>query len=129
MEADVGYDVQLGNETLADMQEIGNIGFQQDIDVADNVNDEILPDITYGDQTINVLPRASARRSHPPVWMKDYVTTVTDSMHPYSLGNYVSYNQLSTSYQAYLSNMSAEVEPQNYEQAVKDERWVEAMKQ
>ena len=123
-------DAQLGNENLADMQEVGNIGFpQQDIDVTDDATGEILADINHNNQITNVLPRASARRSHPPVWMKDYVTHLTNSVHPHSLANYMSYSHLSGSYQTYLSTMSAEVEPKTYEEAIQDQRWVEAMKQ
>ena len=41
-------DAQLGNENLADMQEVGNIGFpQQDIDVTDDATGEILADINH----------------------------------------------------------------------------------
>jgi len=55
----------------------------------------------------DVVPRNSSKRAvHPLVWMKDYVTHVTDSVHPYSLATYMSYDHLSTSYQAYLSEMS-----------------------
>lgn len=60
--------------------------------------EHVSEDITeeHGDDNVvyipGSVPRVSSRMSHPPVWMKDYVTLVTDSMHPYSLGNYVSYN-------------------------------------
>lgn len=58
--------------------------------------------------------------------MKDYVTHVTD--HPHSLTNYFLYSQLSVSYEDYISKMSTEVEPKNYEEVVKDHMWVQAMK-
>lgn len=73
--------------------------------------------------------RTSSRISKPPIWMKDYVTGVTKSVHPHSLANYVSYSQLSSKYQAYLSKISLDIEPKNYEEAVKDPRWVEIIKQ
>lgn len=77
----------------------------------------------------NVVPRNSSKRAvHPPVWMKDYVTHVIDSVHPYSLAIYMSYDNFAVSYQAYLSEMSVDNEPTTYEMAVKDQRWVEAMK-
>lgn len=71
--------------------------------------------------------RISTRRFHPPVWMKDYVTTVSESTYPYSLANHVSYALLSPRYQAYLSQISKNTEPKSYEKAVQDQRWVEAM--
>lgn len=72
--------------------------------------------------------RQSLRTSHPPIWMKDYVTQVSDSSQPYTLGNYISYQHISPNYAAYLSKFSTEVEPRSYEEAIKDQRWVEAMK-
>ncbi|KAH0671915.1 hypothetical protein KY284_023002 [Solanum tuberosum] len=78
----------------------------------------------------HVVPyRTSGRSSHPPAWMRGYVTNATDSVaHPHSLANYMTYSNLSHSYQAFLSEMSAQIEPRTYEEAVKDLRWVEAMK-
>jgi len=87
------------------------------------------PTVVHNDPS-DVVPRNSSKRAvHPPVWMKDYVTHVTDLVHPYLLATYMSYDHLSTSYQAYLSEMSVDTEPSTYEVAVKDQRWVEAMKQ
>lgn len=37
-------------------------------------------------------------------------------------------NHLSPTYQAYLSGISTDTEPSSYEEAIKDPRWVEAMK-
>ena len=97
--------------------------------------EHVSEDITeeHGDDNVvdmpGSVPRVSSKMSHPPVWMKDYVTHVTDSGNPHSLANYMSYSHLSGSYQTYLSTMSAEVEPKTYEEAIQDQRWVEAMKQ
>lgn len=77
----------------------------------------------------HVVPhRTSTRVSYPPLWMKYYAATVTDSI-PHSLANYMTYMKLSPTYQAYLSAISVDTEPRTYEEAVKDPRWVEAMKQ
>lgn len=67
---------------------------------ADNViNNETEDDVAQArDEAPISLPRTSTRASHPPAWMKDYVTTMKGSKHPYSMTNYVSYKQLSTSY-------------------------------
>ena len=74
-----------------------------------------------------ISTRHSERSSNPPVWLKDYVTNVSD--HPYSMTKYVAYDHLSTGYQSFLGQFSEEVEPRTYEEAVKDPRWVEAMEQ
>lgn len=55
--------------------------------------------------------RTFTRVSHPPVWMKDCVAHMTDSPHPYSVANYMTYDKLSSTYQAYLSDLSADTEP------------------
>uniref|UniRef100_A0A3Q7FNF9 GAG-pre-integrase domain-containing protein n=1 Tax=Solanum lycopersicum TaxID=4081 RepID=A0A3Q7FNF9_SOLLC len=74
--------------------------------VSENITEE------HGDDNMvdvpSPVPRVSSRMSHPPVWMKDYVTHLTNSIHPHSLANYMSYSHLSGSYQTYLSTMSAE---------------------
>ncbi|KAG5623561.1 hypothetical protein H5410_008779 [Solanum commersonii] len=54
----------------------------------------------------HVVPhRTSTRVSYPPLWMKYYAATVTDSI-PHSLANYMTYMKLSPTYQAYLSAIS-----------------------
>lgn len=85
----------------------------------------------YDEQNIQTITahRTSTRMSHPPVWMKDYVAHMTDSKHSYSLAKYMTYDKLSPTYQAYLSDLSADTEPRNYEEAVKDSKWVKTMQQ
>ena len=60
--------------------------------------------------------------------MKDYFTHVSYTGQPYSLGKYMSYKDISPSYAVYLSKFSIETEPISYEEAIKDKRWVDAMK-
>ncbi|KAH0711845.1 hypothetical protein KY289_007804 [Solanum tuberosum] len=84
--------------------------------------DEVPEASLHPDTESIVLPKTSSRISHPPIWMKEYVTHVTDSDHPHSLANYVSYSKLSPTYQVYLSNMFNYTEPRTYEEAVKDPR-------
>lgn len=72
--------------------------------------------------------RKSTRTPHPPIWMKDYVTQSSKS-HCHSQSNYVSYDNVSHKYKAYLSAFSTEVEPRTFEEAVKDTRWIHAMQQ
>lgn len=40
----------------------------------------------------NTRAITSSKVSNPPVWLKDYVTNVTNSMRPYSLANYLPVN-------------------------------------
>lgn len=105
---------QRGNEAEISTQELENENEQ----TLDHSTSPSIPRI-----------RTSTRVIHPPVRMKDYVTsTSVRSAHPYSLANYMSYNHLSSSYQVYLSKISNDIEPRSYEEAIQDHRWVEAMK-
>ncbi|XP_049343372.1 uncharacterized mitochondrial protein AtMg00820-like [Solanum verrucosum] len=45
------------------------------------------------------------------------------------MGNYVSYQHISSPYQAYIANISTDVEPSTYEEAITDSKWVHAMTQ
>ena len=77
--------------------------------VSENITEE------HGDDNMvdvpSPVPRVSSRMSHPLVWMKDYITHVTDLAHTHSLDNYVSYDHLSCFYQAYLSEILQKLSP------------------
>ena len=76
--------------------------------------------------------RQSTRTSRPPLWQKDFVTTTKSRSRSnclYSLGDSVDYSCLSPSYQCCIANLSVNIEPHFYHQAVKDNRWVAAMKE
>ncbi|KAH0777762.1 hypothetical protein KY290_009173 [Solanum tuberosum] len=49
----------------------------------------------YPDTESIVMPITSSRISHPPIWMKKYVTHVIDFDYPHSFANNVSYSKLS----------------------------------
>ncbi|XP_075074535.1 uncharacterized protein LOC142162124 [Nicotiana tabacum] len=90
--------------------------------VADENADDIIPE-TYPNSL-----RRSHRESKEPIWLKDYVTIrklVNIVLYP--IHNYVSYDNLSLSYQAYLGVFSSVVEPIIFQEDSKDARWVEAM--
>ncbi|XP_019231477.1 PREDICTED: uncharacterized protein LOC109212300 [Nicotiana attenuata] len=75
--------------------------------------------------------RRSSRGSKPPIWMKDYVCPLngaSSSTCMYPISNYLSYSALSTTYQSYLTATLQETEPASYTEAMKDPRWVEAMR-
>lgn len=61
--------------------------------------------------------------------MNDLVSLNIPQEVPYALLKYISYNNLSPTYQAYLSvSSTSTIEPSNYNEVVKDPRWVNAMK-
>ncbi|XP_070032710.1 uncharacterized protein [Nicotiana tomentosiformis] len=68
------------------------------------------------------------RDKHPPLWMKDFVSLHANQHTPYGLTTYMSYDHLSPHYQSFIASSSSEVEPVSYVEAVKDPRWVAAMK-
>ncbi|XP_019232805.1 PREDICTED: uncharacterized protein LOC109213460 [Nicotiana attenuata] len=78
--------------------------------------------------------RRSGRTSKPPIWLKDYVGPIqkSNSSHTahcqYPIGNLIQYTGFSASYQAYITQLSSEVEPSSYHEAAKDVKWIEAMK-
>nr|AAU93584.2 Polyprotein, putative [Solanum demissum] len=114
------YDIDLHHDAQNDL-------------VDTNIPNDIVDNVDLPAENANlpidvVQPRQSLGTPHPPIWMKDYVTQVSDSCQPYSLSNYVFYQNITPSYAAYLSKFSTEVELRNYEEAVQDNRWVEAMR-
>ncbi|XP_016540837.1 uncharacterized protein LOC107841429 [Capsicum annuum] len=78
------------------------------------------------------LPQPSSSRptrtSRPPVWIHNYVNTSRNQRYKHPLVDNLSYKNLSPTYQYYLTKFSTLTEPQHYKQAIKDARWVEAMK-
>nr|XP_009794500.1 PREDICTED: uncharacterized protein LOC104241267 [Nicotiana sylvestris] len=75
--------------------------------------------------------RRSNRGLKPPIWMQDYVFPIngaSSSTCIYPISNYVNYNALSAIYQSYLTVTSQETEPTSYTEAMKDPRWIEAIK-
>ena len=75
--------------------------------------------------------RQSTRTSRPPLWQKDFVTSVKSGSksHCLSLGDSIGYSCLSPSYQCCIANLSVNIEPHFYHQVVKDKKWVAAMEE
>ena len=73
--------------------------------------------------------RRSQRGTKAPLWLQDYVASAQlQSNKPlYSIDKYIGYDNLSSSYRAFLTSFGTEVEPTSFEEACKDPRWVEAM--
>lgn len=75
-----------------------------------------------------VVLRKSHRTVRPPIWQADYVLPRKATRNClYSIGDVVDYNSISVPYKSYLTRFSQEQEPKTYHEAVKDNRWIEAM--
>lgn len=61
--------------------------------------------------------------------MKDFVvSTHGKSNYYYPISNYVRYNNISSAYSAALNVYSSIIEPQSYNEAVQNPKWIAAMK-
>ncbi|KAG5583680.1 hypothetical protein H5410_054307 [Solanum commersonii] len=101
----------------ADAETLSDIPIDSDIYASDNdgleqIPEDVVHDAVLDEPLVDVAPddavsveprtRQSTRVSNPPVWMKDFVTNVTDPNHPYSMANYIAYQHLSLQYQTLL---------------------------
>lgn len=90
--------------------------------------------------TINKSLRPQ-RDKRPPIWASDYIcnlisekTKLGKDCHDnqgkckYPIENYMTYSNISPSYLHFLAAIDSVVEPYSYKQAVKQNHWVEAMK-
>ncbi|XP_055824514.1 uncharacterized protein LOC129893047 [Solanum dulcamara] len=68
----------------------------------------------------------SGRGTKPPLWMKKFVS-INIHEGPYSVDKYPFYENITSTYKAYLSKMSHITEPQSYIEAASDPKWIEAM--
>ncbi|KAF5451005.1 hypothetical protein F2P56_031310, partial [Juglans regia] len=65
--------------------------------------------------------RKSTRTRKAPQYLQDYHCTA------FPLNKSLSYHRLSTTFAAFSASISSQVDPQTYNQAVKDSGWCEAM--
>ncbi|XP_019248461.1 PREDICTED: uncharacterized protein LOC109227719 [Nicotiana attenuata] len=78
--------------------------------------------------------RKSTRQSRPPIWLTDYVhpplpsTSTSTSASLYPIQQFVSYSHLPSHFQSFLASFSSDIGPSSYSQAIRDDRWVQAMK-
>ena len=61
--------------------------------------------------------------------MKDYAITKIHSSTKHPMANSLNYDKLKPEYRSFVSKLSECVEPNNFSQAAKDERWIQAMQQ
>ena len=78
-----------------------------------------------GDTNSNTL-RRSIRSIRPPQRLQDFVTYHATT---YPIENYMSYNNISSNYCAYLSSISNQNEPSNYQEAIENPLWKKAMEE
>ncbi|XP_075109254.1 uncharacterized protein LOC107759537 [Nicotiana tabacum] len=71
--------------------------------------------------------RKSQRDKRPPLWLQDFVSLNTHQDTSYALNKYIIYENISPKYQDYTSSISLVIKPNNYAEAIKDPRWIEAM--
>lgn len=67
------------------------------------------------------------RVTKPPSYLHDYYCNMTETNIPYPLASYLSYNQLSDGYKAYICSVSLFPEPSSFTQAKKFDEWIKAM--
>lgn len=56
--------------------------------------------------------------------MKDYTTPTRKQPSKYPITNYLSYVNTTSTYHSYLTKFSSLVEPKNFKEAIKDEKWI-----
>ncbi|XP_075077347.1 uncharacterized protein LOC142164075 [Nicotiana tabacum] len=76
----------------------------------------------------HINQRRSERGRQPPIWMKGFVSLNIHEDTPYAISKYIAYDKLNSQYQAYIAKTSTVTEPKAYSEALKDPRWVDAMK-
>ncbi|OIT22799.1 hypothetical protein A4A49_64270, partial [Nicotiana attenuata] len=77
--------------------------------------------------------RKSGRVSKPPIWLTGYVhpslpSTSASTLSLYPIHQFISYSRISRTSQSYLASFSSDNKPTSFSQAVKDDRWIKAMK-
>ncbi|XP_070026613.1 uncharacterized protein [Nicotiana sylvestris] len=77
----------------------------------------------------NAPTRQSLRIKNSPIWQRDYVLQPQkSSKYNYPISNFLSYEKMSSKYRSYVSVFSVLKEPYNFKEAIKNERWITAMK-
>ncbi|XP_019232741.1 PREDICTED: uncharacterized protein LOC109213403 [Nicotiana attenuata] len=80
-------------------------------------------------------PRKSSRTVEEPAWMQDYVcngsqvSSAPQTFCKYPMQDFLYHDGVSVKYKTYLSKITSLKEPNSYEEAAGDPKWVEAMTQ
>lgn len=67
------------------------------------------------------------RISKSPAYLHDYYCNMTETDIPYPLAAYMSYNQLTADYKAYICAVTQFAEPTTFKQAKRFDEWIQAM--
>ena len=84
---------------------------------------------------ISFIPRRSSRPHQPPIRLVDYICgsvqnqpSQSSSTCLYPIQSALSYSHVSKSDRHYLMNLSSEIEPRNYQEAISQQCWHDAMR-
>ena len=91
--------------------------------------EEVFENIHAIPSNIDSHIRRTSRSIKETIWMKDYAITKRHSSTKHPMANSLNYEKLKPEYRIFLSKLSECVEPKNFSQAAKDERWIQAMQQ
>ena len=69
--------------------------------------------------------RRSSRPTQPSTRLRDFVTYEVQ----YPIQNFISYKNISSSHNSFLTSISKEEEPNNYHEAINNPNWYKAMKE
>ena len=102
------------------------------VDVIDSVSPSPLRDINPIFPNHTVIPtRVSTRNKTAPAYLKDYVSSATNSIHaslsPYPISNYISYANISPSHSCFAMSLHTHPEPKTFTEANKHDCWQKAM--
>jgi hypothetical protein len=105
------------------------------IDVPEPISPSPLPDITPPSPNIIDIPllptRISTRTKTTPAYLKDYVTSTTNSIHAstshYPISNYISYANISYPHCCFAMSLHTHTEPKSFTEANKHDCWRKTM--
>jgi hypothetical protein len=88
--------------------------------------EEETPQIEEREESLETItPRRSTRTIQPSMRLRDFVTYEVQ----YPIQNFISYDNITSEYKAYLTTISNGKEPNNYQEAINNPVWCNAMKE
>ncbi|XP_019259177.1 PREDICTED: uncharacterized protein LOC109237336 [Nicotiana attenuata] len=125
-----GDEIPLNNTTSRTATDTIETSIAGDLNVSVSLPDESsLPLSSPLPAPEALLNRRSIRDSRPHIWMRDYVTHDKGKAHCcYTISNCVSCGNVSSSFGRALAAYSIIVEPKTFVEAIKDPKWIAAMK-
>ena len=106
--------------------EEGNIVVENENEIINENEEEETSQSEGEDGTTEIIPlRRSNRTPQPTTRLRDFVTYEVK----YPIQNYLSYENVTPQYRTYLTSISKENEPNNYEEAIGQLVWCKAMEE